>query len=177
MNDTAISIRPITAHDDAAIAAIIRTTMTEFGCTGPGFAIHDPEVDTMSANYRGPDAAYFVVESRGRVLGGGGFARLLGTGTAEATAELRKMYFRPELRGLGLGRRLLITILDAMRAAGYREAYLETTTQMTAARALYASVGFREVCAPRGDTGHHACDRFFHLSLCADPAQGCGPDP
>ena len=71
MND--LSIRPIRREDDAAIAAIIRTVMPEFGAKGPGFAINDPEVDHMTAGYERPRAAYFVVEgSDGRVLGGGG---------------------------------------------------------------------------------------------------------
>ena len=41
------SIRPITTADDAAMAAIIRGVMPEFGATGDGFAINAPEVDWM----------------------------------------------------------------------------------------------------------------------------------
>ena len=40
-------IRPIEPRDDVAVASIIRTVMTEFGADGPGFAIHDHEVDHM----------------------------------------------------------------------------------------------------------------------------------
>ena len=43
------TIRPVRPGDDAAVAAIIRTVMPEFGADGPGFAIHDPEVSAMSA--------------------------------------------------------------------------------------------------------------------------------
>ena len=42
------SIRPIAPTDDAAMAAIIRAVMPEFGASGDGFAINDPEVDWMS---------------------------------------------------------------------------------------------------------------------------------
>ena len=45
----AFLIRPIEPRDDAAIAAIIRAVMPEFGADGPGFAIHDAEVDAMCA--------------------------------------------------------------------------------------------------------------------------------
>ena len=41
------TIRPIHSDDDAAMAAIIRSVMPEFGATGSGFAISDPEVDWM----------------------------------------------------------------------------------------------------------------------------------
>ena len=67
-----VAIRPIRADDDAAMAAVIRTVMPEFGATGCGFAINDPEVDWMSLAYAEPRHAYFVVERDGAVLGGGG---------------------------------------------------------------------------------------------------------
>ena len=50
-------IRPIRPADDASVAAIIRAVMPEFGADGPGFAIHDPEVDHMSDAYARPGSA------------------------------------------------------------------------------------------------------------------------
>ena len=47
-------IRPIEPRDDADMAAVIRHVMPEFGADGPGFAIHDPEVDGLSAAYARP---------------------------------------------------------------------------------------------------------------------------
>src|SRR5207342_3832387 len=47
-------IRPIEARDDANVAAIIRTVMPEFGATGDGFSINDPEVDWMQRAYSIP---------------------------------------------------------------------------------------------------------------------------
>ena len=47
-------IRPIRTDDDAAMADVIRTVMPEFGATGSGFAISDPEVDWMSRAYAAP---------------------------------------------------------------------------------------------------------------------------
>ena len=84
-------LRPIEARDDAAMARIIRTVMSEFGATGSGFAINDPEVDWMSRAYAEPRSAYFVVERDGEVIGGGGVAPL--DGGDDGTCELRKMYF------------------------------------------------------------------------------------
>lgn len=69
-------IRPIEPRDDADVAAIIRAVMPEFGADGPGFAIHDAEVEAMHAAYARPRSAYFVVEVNGRVVGGGGVAPL-----------------------------------------------------------------------------------------------------
>jgi putative acetyltransferase len=157
------TLRPITPADDAAVAGIIRTVMPEFGASGPGFAIHDPEVDGMCAAYDRPGAAYFVVEAGGRVLGGGGVAPL--DGGPEGVCELRKMYFLPELRGLGAGAALMAHCLDAARRLGHRQCYLETLRGMDAAQKLYERTGFRRLDGPMGATGHFGCNRFYLLDL------------
>lgn len=158
-------LRPIRPRDDDAVATTIRTVMTEHGCTGPGFAIHDGEVVAMSRHYAASDARYYVVEHQGEVVGGAGFARLQGTTAEQATCELRKMYFRATTRGLGLGHALLALLLDEMRAVGYRRCYLETTSWMQAAQHLYRAHGFVAQCSSEGATGHHGCDAFFARDL------------
>lgn len=75
------------------------------------------------------------------------------------------MYFLPEARGLGLGKKLLAHCLETARALGYRRAYLETLTGMDAAQALYAKMGFTRIDGPRGATGHGGCDRFYEREL------------
>ncbi len=173
---TATSFRPIEPRDDAAVAAIIRQVMTEHGASGPGFAIHDPEVAAMSAAYLPPRAGYFVIEDvpgagcdgeRRQVVGGGGFAPL--AGGDERTCELRKMYFLPHLRGRGLGRALLAHVLDAARRAGYARCYLETLASMQRARRLYEAAGFTRLCGPEGATGHFGCDAWYALELVPAP--------
>lgn len=156
-------IRPIEARDDAAIAALIRTVMPEFGADGAGFAIHDAEVAAMSAAYTQPRCSYFVLELDGTVAGGAGVAPLQG-GEADV-CELRKMYFLPAARGIGAGSAMMARCLDAARAHGFRRCYLETLTGMDAAQALYKRSGFTPICASLGGTGHHGCDRYFLREL------------
>jgi len=157
-------IRPIRRRDDAAMARIIHDVMTEHGCSGPGFALHDREVAHMTATYRGGRAAYYVVERAGEIHGGAGFAPLEGASDKDL-CELRKMYFLPECRGRGLGRAMLALVLDEMRLAGFRRCYLETTSWMQRAQRLYLQAGFIQQPAAEGATGHHGCDTFFSLSL------------
>ena len=158
-----LRIRPIVQADDAAMAQVIRTVMPEFGAIGDGFAINDPEVDWMSRAYAEPRAAYFVVEHQDRVCGGGGVAPLEG-GDIDV-CELRKMYFLPELRGLGAGSALMVQCLDAARAHGFRRCYLETLHGMHAAMRLYQRSGFQRIAAPLGATGHGGCNAFYLLDL------------
>ena len=145
------------------MAAIIRAVMPEFGAGGPGFAIHDPEVDFMSRAYSAPRCHYLVLDRDGRLLGGGGVAPLVG-GDGE-TAELRKMYFLPEVRGKGLGEQLARAVLRKAREFGFRRCYLETLTGMDAAQRLYARLGFRPRTSALGNTGHGGCDRWYELDL------------
>ncbi len=159
----AFQIRPITAGDNPAMAAIIRRVMPEFGADGPGFAIHDAEVDGMHEAYTGPRSAYFVVERDGIVLGGGGVAAL--ENGEPDVCELRKMYFLPAARGIGAGSAMMQRCLEAARAFGFRRCYLETLTGMDAAQALYLRSGFVPRSAPMGGTGHFSCDRFYLLDL------------
>lgn len=155
-------LRPSIPDDDAAIAGIIRSVMPEFGADGPGFAIHDEEVMAMNAAYARPGAVYFVIERDGVVMGGGGIAPLDGE---PGTCELRKMYFRPALRGLGAGTALMGRCLHAARLLGYQHCYLETLTGMDAAQALYERAGFEQIDAPMGATGHFGCNRFYRREL------------
>jgi putative acetyltransferase len=156
-------IRPIEPRDDAAVAAVIRRVMPEFGADGPGFALHDAEVDAMSAAYARPRRAYFVVEMDGTVVGGAGVAPL--DGGDEDVCELRKMYFLPQARGIGAGAAMMARCLEAARGLGYRRCYLETLEGMDAAQALYLRSGFAPLDAPMGGTGHFGCDRFYLREL------------
>jgi putative acetyltransferase len=168
MTTPAFAIRPIEARDDAAIAAIIRTVMPEFGATGCGFAISDPEVDWMQRAYAEPRSAYFVVEridgdGNRSVEGGGGIAQLVGGD--QHVCELRKMYFLPSARGLGAGAALMAQCLDAARGFGFSQCYLETLTGMDAAMRLYERSGFRRIDHALGATGHGGCNTFYLLDI------------
>ncbi len=158
-----LSIRKIRQEDDTAVASLIRAVMPEFGAKGPGFAINDPEVDAMTAAYAGKRSAYWVVERHGRVVGGGGFAPL--EGGDKHTCELRKMYFYPEVRGLGFGEQLIDLALLGAKNAGFKRCYLETLGNMAAARRLYEKKGFLPLEKPKGATGHFGCNSFYERKL------------
>ena len=127
-----LKIRLIEKNDNTVIADIIRLVMTEFQAVGCGYSINDSEVDDMYTAYAPERSAFYVVELDDQILGCGGFGPL--TGAAEDTCELRKMYFKSELRGLGAGTRLLNLCLQEATKAGFRHCYLETMNTMEQAQ-------------------------------------------
>jgi putative acetyltransferase len=65
----------------------------------------------------------------------------------DAVAEVKRMYVQPARRGERWARRLAEALIAEARAIGYGELKLDTLDWMTPARALYASLGFRECAA------------------------------
>ena len=61
------------------------------------------------------------------------------------TAELKRMYVSPALRGRGLGRRLVAALEAEARALGVRRLILETGIRQSAALALYRATGFQSI--------------------------------
>ncbi|BEJ51002.1 bifunctional helix-turn-helix transcriptional regulator/GNAT family N-acetyltransferase [Aeromonas dhakensis] len=161
-------IRPITPADNPAIAAVVRAVSAEYGLTADkGYGVADPNLDFLHETYLGERSRYWVIEGPdGTILGGGGIAPL--AGEEGQVCELQKMYFMPSLRGLGLGRRLVLQALDEARALGYQRCYLETTAVLREATALYESLGFEHLPGPLGSTGHDACEICMVLALAAN---------
>lgn len=159
--DNAVKVRPVQPDDNAALAAIIRNVLTEFGCTAEGFAIHDPEIDHVYETYVHHDSrsVYFVAQADGKIVGGGGIAPL--RGTYQNICELQKFYILPEYRGRGLGKRILELCLQFACEQHYQRCYIETVGKMDAAESLYRKAGFEPIDMPLGNTGHYACDRWY----------------
>jgi putative acetyltransferase len=164
-------IRPIAPSDNGAIKDIILETLIEHGAVGGGFASSDSDTQQMYDAFQSEGRIYFILEqivqddhsqNGTRILGGAGIAPLPGE---PDTCELVKMYFRPEIRGLGLGKKLLQLCMEAAVGIGYQQIYLETITEMKAARGLYERLGFQRINHPMGSTGHFSCDMFYLRQL------------
>ncbi|GAA4274639.1 GNAT family N-acetyltransferase [Aquimarina gracilis] len=159
----AIKIRTIKREDNQIIAAVIRSVLIEMGVPKVGTAYEDKALDMMFETYGQVRSSYFVIEENGKVIGGGGIAPLE-NGDAD-TCELQKMYFLPKARGKGVGHKMINVCLDFAKNQGYVKCYLETMPYMKAARKLYKKMGFVELEAPLGNTGHYSCQAWMIKEL------------
>jgi putative acetyltransferase len=91
-----------------------------------------------------PHVRFFVATLDGAPVGCGGVALF------DAFAEVKRMYVRPEARGLGVARAILERIEAETRAANLTALRLETGDKQLDALRLYRRYGFTD-CEPFGD--------------------------
>lgn len=83
------------------------------------------------------------------------------------TAEMKRLYVRPQYHGRGYGLILAQHAVDWARDAGYARMLLDTMPQMTQAQRLYERLGFRDVQPYRFNPVQGT--RFMAILLRADP--------
>ncbi|WP_293872300.1 GNAT family N-acetyltransferase [Flavobacterium sp.] len=148
-------IREITKEDNAPIAAVIREVFVTDNYPKTGTAFADKQLDFMFETYQKPRAIYFVIEYKGKIIGGAGVAQL--ENSSENICELQKMYFLKEARGKGIGYQMIQKCLVKATQMGYQKCYLETLPEMLTAQHLYTKAGFEYLAKPLGNTGHTTC--------------------
>ena len=103
-----------------------------------------------------PNGLFLVATIDGRAVACGGLKLHPGTGIA----EVKRMWSAPDVRGLGLGRRILERLAEEAAARGVTVLRLETNHTLAEARRLYETAGFTEVEAFNDEPyAHHWFER------------------
>lgn len=108
------------------------------------FQDFDREMASLPEEYGPPGGGFLLAEQDGMFVGCGGFRRL-----TAATCEMKRLYVAPNGRGLGIGRALALRLIDDARSRGYTAIRLDTLPAMSAARRMYAALGFKEIAPYR----------------------------
>lgn len=87
-----------------------------------------------------PSGAFLVAFADGRAVGCGAVKR-----SGPATGTIKRMWVSDEVRGIGLGRRILHALEAEAALLGFTRVRLETNRALTEAIALYRAAGYREV--------------------------------
>ena len=102
------------------------------------------ELQGIDRQYSKPDGALLLVYDDSVVIACVGI-RLY----EQKTAELKRMYVKPEYRGRSIGLLLLQQAIMLARDLGYEKLRLDTLHNMTRAQHLYHSHGFYEIAPYR----------------------------
>ena len=141
--------------DSPDARALIAELEAQLGSLYPRESQHGYSVEKLIKEA----VAFFVIHDDGTAAGCGGI-QLFGTDYG----ELKRMYVRPQFRGLGFGRLMLDHLAFYARQRGVGLSRLETGIHQHAAIALYESAGFQSV-PPFGQYRDDPLSRFYEKHI------------
>jgi RimJ/RimL family protein N-acetyltransferase len=128
-----------TLADVPAVLLLIGRVFAEYGLLLlPSFEV--PDLLQFDAHYTPPRGAFWVIRDDARVIGCVGVERV-----DERTAELHRLYLDASVRGRGLGRVLVETVLAWTREHGLTRLVLWSDTRFERSHALYRRLGFAQL--------------------------------
>ncbi len=105
------------------------------------------------------EVSFFLIRDDGTPAGCGGL-QLFGTDYG----EVKRMYVRPQFRGLGFAKLMLDHLADYARSRGIGLLRLETGIHQHAAIGLYERTGFRRI-PPFGEYQDDPLSRFYEKRI------------
>ena len=99
----------------------------------------EDELKDPSHKYTAPEGELLAATENGKVMGIVAYHR-----HSDDRCEMKRLYVRPDARGMHLGDALVAEILAHAKNAGYKEIVLDTIAPLKAAIALYKKHGFEE---------------------------------
>lgn len=112
--------------------------------------------DITKSYLRAPGSCFWVAESGGQVAGIVGALPVEDAPLGRKQLQLFHLSVALEHRGEGLGKALVMTVLQFARAQGYSEVVLDTSIVQQAALTLYLRMGFQK-------TGEYFFNKIFRL--------------
>jgi putative acetyltransferase len=104
------------------------------------FQNFEAELANLPGEYAAPEGCLLLAKYQGQPAGCVALRKL-----SDGICEGKRLYVRPQFRGLKIGRKLMEHIIAEARRIGYHAIQGDTVPSMQIAQALYASLGFKEI--------------------------------
>lgn len=121
----------------------IRKLFQEYGSSldiSLDFQGFDDELANLPGDYAPPEGCIFLAYWEERAAGCVALRKY-----GFSICEMKRLYTKPQYRGSGIGRALCKAVIARAREMGYDRMRLDTLPSMERARALYTSLGFKEI--------------------------------
>ncbi len=142
MSERKVGIEPAAGPEDMETLRALILEYQDWLGVDLCFQGFEAELATLPGKYAPPAGGVWLAHVEGALAGCVGFRPHDGE-----ACEMKRLWLRPAFRGLGLGRRLAEASIAAAGRAGYPTMCLDTLSFMDQARALYQTLGFREIPA------------------------------
>ncbi len=163
MDTDILAIREVQPGDNKALAGLIRTVFEEHDAPRQNTVYSDPTTDKLYELFDQPDAILWVAVLNSTIVGCAGVYPT--EGLPPGHAELVKIYLSAQSRGRGIGKALIGKCFQSAKELGYTHLYLESMPEFATAVSMYHKLGFRDLPAAMGSSGHTACNIWMIKEL------------
>lgn len=136
-------IVPVRTKEDLNSIRNLFRTYVEWLNIDLSFQDFENELAQLPGKYAPPTGELLLAKSDQQQAIGCVAVRCLGPLDSKC-CEMKRLYTLPTVRGKGIGRALVNSIIDVARSLGYKQMKLDTLPTMEIALNLYRSVGFSE---------------------------------
>lgn len=158
-----IEIRKVQPNDNHTLASLIRKVFEEHDAPTQNTVYSDPTTDHLFELFNLPNAVLWVAVLNNSIAGCAGIYPT--EGLPSSHAELVKIYLSAQSRGKGIGKALIEQCFLSAKNFGYTHLYLESMPEFATAVSMYKKLGFTNLPAAMGNSGHTACDIWMIKEL------------